>query len=154
MFNAAMVKEKPNSIRTYDEDGFRRRGACVCFKDESEEEVLLVTSKKSPDLWVVPGGGIEPTEDPRVAAERECFEEAGVKGAVKRKLGVFENKDRKHRTYVFVLHVEEMVDHWEEKTSLGRQRKWFSLEEAKAKLSAHKPVQCEYLSVIPNGRLS
>lgn len=34
-----MVKEKPNSVRTYDEDGFRRRAACLCFKDASEQEV-------------------------------------------------------------------------------------------------------------------
>lgn len=36
-----MVKEKPNSIRTYDKDGFRRRAACLCFKDHKEEEVRL-----------------------------------------------------------------------------------------------------------------
>ena len=34
-----MVKEKPNSTRTYDEDGFRRRAACICFKDDTEKEV-------------------------------------------------------------------------------------------------------------------
>ena len=34
-----MVKEKPNSTRTYDEDGFRRRAACLCVKDASEQEV-------------------------------------------------------------------------------------------------------------------
>lgn len=34
-----MVKEKPNSIRTYDKDGFRRRAACLCFRDQKEEEV-------------------------------------------------------------------------------------------------------------------
>lgn len=34
-----MVKEKINSVRTYDEDGYRRRAACLCFKDESEQEV-------------------------------------------------------------------------------------------------------------------
>jgi len=34
-----MVKEKINSIRTYDEDGYRRRAGCLCFKDETEQEV-------------------------------------------------------------------------------------------------------------------
>ena len=37
-----MVKEKPNSTRTYDEDGFRRRAACLCFRDASEDEVSLI----------------------------------------------------------------------------------------------------------------
>jgi len=34
-----MVKEKPNSTRIYDKDGFRRRAACICVKSESEAEV-------------------------------------------------------------------------------------------------------------------
>lgn len=34
-----MVKEKPNSIRIYDKDGFRRRAACICVKSEAETEV-------------------------------------------------------------------------------------------------------------------
>lgn len=34
-----MVKEKPNSTRIYDEEGYRLRAACICVKDESESEV-------------------------------------------------------------------------------------------------------------------
>jgi len=34
-----MVKEKPNQIRTYDKDGFRLRAACVCVRDDTEQEV-------------------------------------------------------------------------------------------------------------------
>lgn len=34
-----MVKEKPNSTRIYDEEGFRRRAACICVKSEDENEV-------------------------------------------------------------------------------------------------------------------
>jgi hypothetical protein len=34
-----MVKEKPNQVRTYDEDGFRLRAACVCVRDDTEQEV-------------------------------------------------------------------------------------------------------------------
>ena len=49
-----------------------------------------MTGSKDPDRWVVPGGGIEPTEDPVVAAIREVEEEAGVKGDLRRCLGVFE----------------------------------------------------------------
>ena len=53
-------------------------------------QVLLVSGSKDPDRWVVPGGGIEPTEDAGVAAIREVQEEAGVKGDLGRCLGVFE----------------------------------------------------------------
>jgi len=36
-----MVKEKPSSTRIYDEEGFRRRAACICVKNELENEVRL-----------------------------------------------------------------------------------------------------------------
>jgi len=52
-----------------------------------------VTTSRNQDLWIVPGGGIEPTEDPRVAALREVQEEAGAKGSLGRCLGVFEVPD-------------------------------------------------------------
>ena len=53
-------------------------------------QVLLVSGSKDPACWVVPGGGVEPTEDTRMAAEREVQEEAGVKGHLGRLLGIFE----------------------------------------------------------------
>lgn len=34
-----MVKEKPNSTRIYDKDGFRQRAACICVRSDDENEV-------------------------------------------------------------------------------------------------------------------
>lgn len=34
-----MVKEKANSIRIYDSEGYRRRAACICVKNDLEDEV-------------------------------------------------------------------------------------------------------------------
>lgn len=34
-----MMKFKPNQTRTYDGEGFKKRAACLCFKNEREEEV-------------------------------------------------------------------------------------------------------------------
>ncbi|KAI1883804.1 hypothetical protein AGOR_G00235500 [Albula goreensis] len=102
------MKFKPNQTRTYDGEGFKKRAACLCFRNEQEDEVLLVSSSRHPDQWIVPGGGMEPEEEPCGAAVREVYEEAGVKGKLGRLLGVFEqNQDRKHRTYVYVLTVTE-----------------------------------------------
>lgn len=36
----AMVKDKPNSTRIYDEEGYRKRAACVCVKDSDQSQVL------------------------------------------------------------------------------------------------------------------
>jgi len=52
--------------------------------------VLLVSRPRQVNQWTFPGGGIEPSEDPRHAASREVKEEAGVAGSIVRCLGVFE----------------------------------------------------------------
>lgn len=48
-----MVKEKPNSIRIYDEEGFRRRAACICVRSDAETEVS-VTAMLFTSLLVSP----------------------------------------------------------------------------------------------------
>lgn len=49
-----------------------------------------MTSSKDREKWVVPGGGMEPTEESHTTAEREALEEAGVRGTLGRYLGMFE----------------------------------------------------------------
>ena len=53
-------------------------------------KVLLISSSRNLDNWIVPGGGIEDNENPEEAAKREVYEEAGVQGRLGRLLGVFE----------------------------------------------------------------
>nr|XP_021524559.1 diphosphoinositol polyphosphate phosphohydrolase 3-beta-like [Aotus nancymaae] len=128
---ALRIKCKPNQTRTYDPEGFKKRAACLCFRSEREDEVLLVSSSRYPDRWIVPGAGMEPEEEPGRAAVREVYEEAGVKGKLGRLPGVFEqNQDRKHRTYVYVLTVTELLEDWEDSVNIGRKREWFKVEDA------------------------
>ncbi|XP_035013617.1 nudix (nucleoside diphosphate linked moiety X)-type motif 4a isoform X2 [Hippoglossus stenolepis] len=131
-----MMKFKPNQTRTYDGEGFKRRAACLCFRNDQEDEVLLVSSSRHPDQWIVPGGGMEPEEEPCGAAVREVYEE--------------HNQDRKHRTYVYTLIVTETLEAWEDSVNIGRKRKWFKVDEAIRVLQSHKPVHAEYLRTLPN----
>ncbi|XP_051890297.1 diphosphoinositol polyphosphate phosphohydrolase 1 isoform X1 [Mobula hypostoma] len=149
-----MMKLKQNQTRTYDGDGFKKRAACLCFKSESEEEVLLVSSSRHPDKWIVPGGGMEPDEEPSVAAVREVCEEAGVKGTLGRLVGIFENQDRKHRTYVYVLVITEVLEDWEDSVNIGRKREWFKIDDAIKVLQCHKPVQASYFETFKQGYLA
>lgn len=68
-------------------------------------QVLLVTSSRRPDSWIVPGGGVEPEEEPAVTALREVREEAGVLGQLGRCLGTFEviTRDVCHTRYYVML---------------------------------------------------
>ncbi|XP_013991911.1 diphosphoinositol polyphosphate phosphohydrolase 1 isoform X1 [Salmo salar] len=153
-FYPNMMKIKSNQTRIYDGDGYKKRAACLCFRNESEEEVLLVSSSRTQDKWIVPGGGMEPEEEPNVAAVREVCEEAGVKGTLGRLLGIFENTDRKHRTYVYVLMVTEMLEDWEDSVNIGRKREWFKTDDASRVLQCHKPVQASYFEALQQGCLS
>ncbi|WAR23617.1 NUDT3-like protein, partial [Mya arenaria] len=112
--------------------------------------ILLVSSSKHIDRWVVPGGGIEPSEEPKLAAVREALEEAGAQGRLIRQLGVFENSEKKHRTNLYAFIVSDLLDEWDDGKVMGRRRQWFSIMEAKDMLS-HKPVQVTYLDGIARG---
>ncbi|KAL2093445.1 hypothetical protein ACEWY4_010757 [Coilia grayii] len=124
---------------------YATRGDLSYFKSTKRFLVLLVSSSRHPDQWIVPGGGMEPEEEPCGAAVREVYEEAGVRGTLGRLLGVFENQDSKHRTYVYVLTVTETLEDWEDSVNIGRKRKWFKIDEAIHVLQCHKPVHADYL---------
>ena len=87
-------------------------------------QVLLVSSHSKPGRWIIPGGKIQANEDAGTSAAREAMEEAGAQGRLGRSLGTFADPDRKHRTTVFVLHVDPenggLVGDFEEKVCLSK----------------------------------
>ncbi|CAF3389611.1 unnamed protein product [Rotaria sp. Silwood1] len=138
-----MTQKDKTQIRFIDHDGYRQRAACICVRSESEDEILLITSRHK-SSWIIPGGGIEQNESTNEAAHRELFEEAGVKGRIIRDLGVIEDFQRKQRTHLFVVYVEHEYDDWEEKISIDRQRYWFDLNKAFLLLNSYKQSQLPF----------
>jgi len=148
------MKERASSAkkgRTYDADGYIQRAGCVCFKTDSEKEVLLVTSNRFPDKWIVPAGGVEAGEEYQDAAVREVLEEAGVQGKIVRSLGMFQNDISRTRTMLYVLIVNEELEVWQDSAQVGRERGWFPIHKAWTLLS-HRPHQQSYLHHVVNSK--
>lgn len=64
--------------------------AIVAF--DAERRVLLARHA-APDIWIAPGGMIEPNETPADAALREVWEETGTRVELVRVLGVYAGPD-------------------------------------------------------------
>lgn len=98
-------------------------------------EILLVSSRAT-KRWIVPKGWPIPGLSPPMAAAREAFEEAGIKGeAQPSALGHFHYVKRRKdgteqmcRVEVFALKVETQAQNWPEKNE--RTTRWFSQAEA------------------------
>jgi ADP-ribose pyrophosphatase YjhB (NUDIX family) len=82
---------------------------------DAQGRVLLVRHSEG-DVWLLPGGAIEPTELPADAAVREMFEETGLLVRLTHLIGVFGGPEfvvhyrNGHRTsYVMVVFAAEHV---------------------------------------------
>jgi diphosphoinositol-polyphosphate diphosphatase len=137
-------KDRTKQIRTFDTDGYRRRADAIIFRDTTFREVLLVSSRSEPDKWTVVGGGVEPDESGMTTSAREAREEAGVVGTVDSFVGSFDDQSRKTRTEVYILIADRMVETWEDKTEMDRQRRWFPVNEA-ITITSRRPLKQNYL---------
>jgi len=114
-----------------------RQSAVLPFRwRKGRLELLLVTSLDT-GRWVVPKGNIAPDHTPRESAEKEAFEEAGIRGAVSKKdIGhyAYKKADVKGgaicRVELFPMRVETVEDDWPEQAM--RRRKWMPVERAAA----------------------
>jgi len=107
-------------------------GCIPCRLLDGRLLIALITSRRS-RRWVIPKGIIDPGEAARQTAEREAWEEAGLKGELSpaplghygyRKYGI------RQTVQVYVLRVHEELDRWPE--SSWRARHWMTPAEAAA----------------------
>jgi 8-oxo-dGTP diphosphatase len=106
--------------------------------------VLLIRRAHDPwgNCWDIPGGFLEPDEDPPMAAERELREETGLEGRAVELLGIF----RDHYGYeadglqVATLNLAYRVEVVTDKAAIATDgealdAKWFLLDAIPAKLA-------------------
>ena len=103
----------------------RQRACCVPLRVEpgGRLSVCLIRSRKHPERWTFPAGGVERGELHAEAALRETREEAGLTGRLGSR--ICEVADDKSVTIAFALHVEAELPTWDEMHE--RERRWFSL---------------------------
>jgi len=95
-------------------------------------KVLIITSRKRPNNWVLPKGGWEPSDGVlEQAALREAYEEAGVRGKITRFVTTIPSASSTYHFYE--LDVAELEQEWLE--SKERKREWVDYAEAVKRIS-------------------
>lgn len=117
--------------------------AALCFrlrKKRGEIEVLLITSRDT-GRWVIPKGWPMEGRPSYAVAEREAFEEAGVKGRVQKEpIGHYiyhkvlsQGLKVRCKVQVYSLEVDELSKNFPEKGE--RRLEWVSCSEAAARVA-------------------
>lgn len=113
-----------------------RQAGAIPFRHGTKGlKVLLITSRDT-GRWVIPRGGIKKGFTAAQTAEREAYEEAGVKGTISAiPLGIFTyNKRLRNGAFrpatveVYAICVKKELKKWPEQAE--RRVKWVSVPEA------------------------
>lgn len=94
---------------------------------ETEKGILLVQRKNSPfmNLWTLPAGFMDRDEDPRRAAERECFEETGLIVSVTKLRDIYYGKDHRNGADFVLFFDAQVVSGIEEAKDDAKSVGWF-----------------------------
>ncbi|KAH8556324.1 hypothetical protein BGW37DRAFT_416710, partial [Umbelopsis sp. PMI_123] len=102
--------------------------------DHEHHTILLVSSLKREGAWVLPKGACmaEPqVEAPESAACRVAWETAGIRGAIKKKVGTFTEAGKRGKinayNWMYEIQVYKIEDEW---PGQDRKRIWVSYEDA------------------------
>lgn len=109
----------------------------ICFTSAAflvhRQQVLLVKHKKL-GIWLVPGGHLETNELPHVSAERECFEESGIRVKALSASETLNGQNSQYLPLPFAIN-----------------RHWISKENFQARLQSPHPQARHRTPTWPNG---
>jgi len=76
----------------------------VCVAKDKEGKILIAKRNLKPGInkWALPGGFVEANETPEIACLRELEEETGIKGKIKRLIGVYVQKIREYGSLLVI----------------------------------------------------
>ncbi len=76
----------------------------ACVAKDKEGKILITKRNLKPGInkWALPGGFVEANETPEIACLRELEEETGIKGKIKRLIGVYVQKIREYGSLLVI----------------------------------------------------
>jgi 8-oxo-dGTP diphosphatase len=82
----------------------------VCAAKNKEGKILIVKRNLKPGInkWALPGGFVESDESPEIACLRELEEETGLKGKIKKLIGIYIHKTKEYGS-LLVIGYEVMI---------------------------------------------
>lgn len=117
-----------------DSDITRQVGVLPYRRSKEGLQILLITSNTR-KRWIIPKGNVEPQLGEMESARQEAFEEAGIRGTIRRvPLGSYRHSASSGPTLVrvFLMQVERMLETWPE--AARRRREWMSVAAARDRI--------------------
>mmetsp|Transcript_59476 Transcript_59476/g.53556 ORF Transcript_59476/g.53556 Transcript_59476/m.53556 type:complete len:348 (-) Transcript_59476:356-1399(-) len=140
--NQKYRKQDPDT--RYDDDGTRYQCVSIPYRinpETNKVEIFMITSRNRGD-YIFPGGGWEKHETGPECAQREAWEEAGVRGNIIKEVVTDQHytsdKGNKSRLWGYLLEVTKVEEIWPEPE---RRRKWMSVEEAEIALPEKRRIK-------------
>lgn len=126
--------------------------AVVCRDDEGR---LLVVHDSFKQHWTIPGGVVDAHEDPRAAATREAWEEAGVQVTAGEVLGVFSASWPDRIVLVYAAKPKADADHHHAPLHAHEIDgvEWLPMDQALQRLAPHVAEQVQHCLTNPGGTL-
>jgi 8-oxo-dGTP pyrophosphatase MutT (NUDIX family) len=113
--------------------------AAVCYRQQVDGEIEFLLVRTRAGRWTFPKGGVDGDPTPAIAAAREAYEEAGVRGQVEPLAFTWylhsKNASDAHAVNAHlcrVLHLDTPPERF-------RTPSWFSAERAKQRLREERP---------------
>ena len=125
-------------VATPEKNGYRTPKTdvrCVVFNDKDE---ILMVKERVDSCWSLPGGWCDVGYTPTEVAEKEAFEEAGIKVKGKRVLAIFDKKCHDHPDdlfYTYKIFLECEPENFEISTGMETQDVGFFKQDELPELS-------------------